>query len=383
MTSTPAASAASPVPRAGDLTNTRAPDRSATGTGSRGGAAVWRERLWDAVCAGDEFAAAATVFAALDEGISAESVLLDVVAPVQRHVGTEWAANRLSVAAEHAASAINDRVIGALAHRAGARPEPGLGRVAVACVDGEWHALPARLLTEVLRLRGWQVEFLGGQVPSPHLVAHLHRSAPDVVALSSSLATRLPTAHAAIAACRAAGTPVLAGGAAFGADGRYARAFGADAWAPDARAAADLLARGLRRPSPGSAHQPLDDLPHLADQEYTLVSRSAPELVKEVLSDLTERFPAMRAYTEAQHQHTAEDIAHVVEFLASALYVDDARLFTDFVAWTAEILTARRVPTASLGQALDILARRLTDFPRSVGLLTHAHSTLNGTGEQA
>ena len=77
-------------------------------------------------------------------------------------------------------------------------------------MDGEWHALPARLLSEVLRLRGWQVDFLGAQVPTPHLIAHLHQFGPDAVALSCMIPTRLPTAHAAITACQAAGVSVLA-----------------------------------------------------------------------------------------------------------------------------------------------------------------------------
>ncbi|MEW2547309.1 cobalamin-dependent protein [Streptomyces sp. NPDC047002] len=343
-----------------------------------------RERLWGAVGEGDEYAAAAVVFGALDAGVPAESVLLDLIAPVQHRVGAEWAANRLSVAAEHAASAISDRVIGALAHHPGARARPRAGRVAVACVDGEWHALPARLLAEVLRLRGWRVDFLGAQVPSPHLVAHLHRTAPDVVALSSSIATRLPTAHAAITACQASGTPVLVGGAAFGGDGRYARALGADGWAPDARAAADRLARGLTGPAAGERPRlQFDDLPHLADQEYTTVSRTARELVREVMAGLAERFPAMRSYTEAQLQYTAEDVAHVVEFLATALYVDDADLFTGFVTWTADILAARRVPPVSLAHALDILRVRLVDFPRATALLAAAQRALPDTGAGA
>ncbi|MDI5982847.1 cobalamin B12-binding domain-containing protein, partial [Amycolatopsis magusensis] len=122
----------------------------------------------------------------------------------------EWAANRLSVAQEHAATAINDRVIAAAVHSR-PRPRAVLGRVTVACVDGEWHALPARLLAETLRLRGFTVDYLGAQVPVPHLITHLHRTGPDAVALSGSLAPRLPTAHATITACQAAGVPVIAG----------------------------------------------------------------------------------------------------------------------------------------------------------------------------
>ncbi|WEH38459.1 cobalamin-dependent protein [Streptomyces sp. NBC_01218] len=323
-----------------------------------------RTDLWDAVLEGDEYTATALVRDALDDGVDAESVLLDVIAPVQGRVGEEWAADRITVAQEHAATAINDRVVGVLSHGPGVPPTGAAGRVTVACVDGEWHALPARILAEVLTLRGWRVDYLGAQVPAAHLIAHLHRTGADAVALSASLATRLPAAHATITACQATGTPVLVGGAAFGTDGRYARLLGADAWAPDARAAARLLAANSGTRS-RRVLQPIDDLPHLADQEYTLVVRSKARLVKAVLAGLDERFPGARAYTEAQRERTAEDIAHIVDFLAASLYTDDAGLFTRFLTWTTGILTARGVPAHSLVPALDILGEELRDFPRA------------------
>lgn len=357
-------------------------DAGHLGTGAAPGAGAgnpaadpWAAKLWDAVAAGDEASAVEVVLAALDAGNDTEGVLLDVVGAVQARVGAEWAANRLSVAQEHAATAINDRVVAAVGRRTGgARSGPPRGRVTVACVDGEWHALPARLLAQVLSLRGWQVDYLGAQVPTPHLIRHLHRTAPDAVALSASLVTRLPVAHAAVTACQATGTPVIAGGAGFGPDGRYARLLGADAWAPDARSAADRLARGL--PPPVADHQPVDDLPHLADQEYTLVTRGAAALVGAVTAGLEKRFPAMRDYSEQQRQHTAEDIAHIVDFLGIALYTDDEGLFTGFLAWTADILTARGVPAASLLPALDLLAVELKDFSRALALLAAGRGTV-------
>ncbi|MFD9687190.1 B12-binding domain-containing protein [Kitasatospora sp. NPDC059146] len=339
--------------------------------------AAWADGLWAAVSAGDEAAAGAVAFDALGAGVAPEAVLLDVIAPVQARVGAEWAANRLTVAQEHTATAINDRVVTALvAHPAvrGSVPRTPRGRVTVSCVDGEWHAFPARLLAQVLVLRGWQVDYLGSQVPTPLLISELHRTAPDALALSASLAPRLPAAHTTITAAQAAGVPVLAGGAAFGQDGRYARLLGADAWARSARGAAERLARGLASPVP--EHQPIDDLPHLADQEYTLLSRSAPRLVGAVVSGLLKEVPAVRAYTEAQLQHTAEDIAHVVDFLAAGLYTDDPDLFCGFLSWTAGVLGSRAVPASSMLPALEILRHELRDLPRSVTLLDHGRTAV-------
>ncbi|MFD5899600.1 cobalamin-dependent protein [Streptomyces sp. NPDC060366] len=339
------------------------------------------EKLWEAVSCGDEYAAYGVVLGAHDEGADGESLLLDVIGTVQRRVGEEWAANRMSVAREHAATAVNDRVIAALAARR--TPAAGrAGRITVACVDGEWHALPARLLAEVLRLRGWHVDHLGAQVSTAHLIGHVHRTGPDAVALSGSLATRLPAAHAALTSCQAVGVPVLVGGAAFGDDGRYARLLGADAWAPDGRAAADLLARGPLEP-PLTGRQPVDDLPHLVDQEYTMVRRDSSRLVRAALAGLEDPLPAVRSSGDRRRPHTAEDLGHIVDFLVVALYTDCEELFTRFLTWTAGILTARGVPAAFLTPALDVLGTELKEFPRAGRLINHARQALNDSAVRA
>ncbi|WP_394428298.1 cobalamin B12-binding domain-containing protein [Streptomyces sp. SGAir0957] len=347
-----------------------------------------REQLWSALIDCDDTHAVALVRFAAGEGTAAhgpataERVLLELIAPVQERVGVEWAANRITVAQEHAATAINERCISAIADAAA--PAPHRGRLTVACVDGEWHALPARLVAEILRLRGWSVDYLGAQVPTEHLIAHLHQRTPEAVLLSSSIPSHLPAAHTAISSCQTTGTPVMAGGAAFGTDGKYARRMQA-VWAPDALSAHALLEKGLKRPTIDAARLPDLDLPHLTDQEYTLVRQTKRRLVKQTLADVEEAFPPMRSYTELQMERTAEDIDHIVTYLITALYVDDPALFRTFVSWTADILQARGVPPQSLLPALDSLLHQLNDFPRALGILTAARKilTVPGPGQPA
>ena len=343
--------------------------------------AHWCEDFFTALAEMDEYAATELVDNALDSGLSPEQVLLQVIAPAQAKVGTEWAAGRLNVAREHAATAISDRAIATLSRSTAATRVRGTrGRVTVACVDGEWHALPARLVAETLRLRGWQVDFLGAHVPTPHLISHLHTTGPDAVALSCSLATRLPTAHATITACQAAGIPVLVGGAAFGADGRYARLLGADAWAPDAESAVARLAeQPVVTPAYPELGDPFTTLPHLVDQEYTLLSRNRRQLVEQAMTGLQERLPAMSAYSDQQCEHTREDLGHIADFLIAALYVDQAQILADFLAWTSDILDARNVPARSLLTALDVIAAPLRDFPRTLAIIDASRSAVTTT----
>jgi methanogenic corrinoid protein MtbC1 len=326
----------------------------------------------DCLADADEYAAIDVALGLLDAGVPAERVLLDLVAPAQAEVGERWARNEWSVAQEHAATHISERVVAAVA--AYANPRPTGGRVVVACMDGEWHALPPRLVAEVLRLRGWQVTFLGASVPAAHLVSYLHRHDAHAVALACALPMRLPHAHRMIEACRRSDVPVVVGGRGFGEDGRWARRLGA-VWAPDAPAAGDLVAdeRALRRVPP-------TDLDHLADDEYASLVKRRGDLIDSALADLRERVPAVHDYTPAQLDSTVSDLGYILDFLAAALYVDDATLFTDFIEWMVTILTSRGVPAAALDLTLEHYEHGLHDFPRAAHALTLSRAGLAASG---
>ncbi|WFE66322.1 cobalamin-dependent protein [Micromonospora sp. WMMD714] len=305
----------------------------------------------------DEFGAIEVATGLLDAGVPAERVLLELVAPAQSEVGERWARNEWSVAQEHAATHISERVVAAIT--AYTDPRPTRGRIVVACMDGEWHALPPRLVAEVLRLRGWQVTFLGASVPAAHLVSYLHRHDAYAVALACALPMRLPYAHRMIEACQRSDVPVVVGGRGFGVDGRWARRLGV-AWAPDAPGAADLVAdeRALRRVVP-------TDLSHLADDEYASLVKRRGELIDSALADLRARVPSVADYTSAQWDATISDLGYAVDFLAAAVYVDDPVLFTDYVAWWVALLTSRGVPAGAVASTLGHLRHALRDFPRA------------------
>jgi methanogenic corrinoid protein MtbC1 len=311
---------------------------------------------------GDEYGAVEVVTDLLDDGVPAQRVMVDLIARTQARVGDLWAANEWSVAREHAATAISERALAAVAARTTVRPTGG--RITVACVDGEWHALPVRILAEMLRLDGWRVDFLGANVPGPHLITHLHQTGPDAVALSCMIPTRLPRAHAAITACRSAGVPVIAGGRGFGPGGRYAQKLGADAWAAGAE---DAVAR-LAGDWPPAIGDPFETA-FLGDDEYTFVVRERSALVGTALQRLAAAYPAVNRYDRRQHDATAEDIGHIVDFLAAARYVGDDRLFTDFVDWTRAVLAARGVPPPALAVGLRLLRDQLRDYPAAQGML--------------
>ncbi|WP_067501588.1 B12-binding domain-containing protein [Actinoplanes sp. TFC3] len=333
-----------------------------TATGPEAG-----DRFLSLVGDGDEYGAVEMVNALLDAGVPAQRVMVDLIAPTQARVGELWATNAWSVAREHAATAISERALAAVAARNNTRPTRG--RITVACADGEWHALPGRILGEVLRLDGWRVDFLGANVPGPHLVTHLHQTGPDAVALSCMIPTRLPRAHAAITACRSVGVPVIAGGRGFGPDGRWARKLGADAWEPHADAAVMRLAENWPPPLTDPYKASLGSSGALGDEEYTYVVRNRATLVRTGLDKLHAAYPGMAEYDQRQTDATAEDLGHIVDFLAAALYVGDQVIFTDFVSWTQAVLEARGVPAVALQTGLRLVRDQLRDYPAARGFL--------------
>ncbi|GIH05765.1 cobalamin-binding protein [Rhizocola hellebori] len=296
----------------------------------------------------------------LARGVPAQEVLLQLVAASQAEVGRRWAENRWSVAQEHAATHLNEQVVAAVATTI--RPaQPSRGRIAVACVDGEWHSLPARLFAEVLRLHGWEVRFLGASVPGPHLVSYLHSYDPLALAVSCSLPTRLAAAKRTIEAAQEAGVAVLAGGAGFGENGRWARRLGADRVATDAVQAAQELAAWLPATPRSSPHPLL-----VGDDEDVMVSKHKQSLVDSGMRLLGERFPALARYSGHQRQATLEDLGHIADFLSASLLVDDAEMFTSFIGWLCIILESRRVPISTVDVVLEAYQRELYDYPRAL-----------------
>ncbi|GIF49278.1 methanogenic corrinoid protein MtbC1 [Asanoa ferruginea] len=300
----------------------------------------------------DENGAIDLALALLDGGVPADTVLLSLVAPAQAQVGEWWQRNEWSVAQEHAATHISERVVAAVG--ATVRPRPTRSRIVVACLDGEWHALPPRLVAEVLRLDGWDVTFLGASVPSAHLVSYLHRHDPRAVLLACALPMRLPQAFRAIEACRRTDVPVLVGGRGFGSDGRWARRLGVP-FAGDARAASALLSA----PLPSALPPALVD-----DTEYPALLAARVELIDLVLDRLD-----LSRYSPAQVDATVADLGYIVDSLAAAVYVDDGSLFAEFVSWLGEVLASRGVPLHTVGLTFDVMAERLRDFPRAHNIL--------------
>lgn len=282
------------------------------------------------------------------------------LASVQGRIGQAWQRAELTIADEHAATAVVDDCLGLVAAYL---PEPPVGRrVALVCAEGEWHVTPARMASLLLRAEGWHVTFLGGSTPPEHVHATLDLLRPDHVVVSCTLPTTLPGASRVAEAVHTLGLRVLGGGRAFGPDDRRARALGLDGWAPDIATAARILEQ-WRRVLP-----PLAVPPELDGEELTL-ELNEDGLVEAAMGRLGAKGRDAAGYDDRQRARAREDLAYILRFARVALVCDDERVMTDFLAWRQEALLARGVPVEAQRARLGLLAELADGLTRTQRLL--------------
>ena len=172
-----------------------------------------RTEYLEAQLAGDQRTALRVVRQALADGHPVRALQGEVVQAAQLEIGRLWQENRISVAHEHMATAISQVALVHLiehAEMATARER----KVVVACVEGEQHDLPARLVADYLELAGYDIRFLGANVPSDSLASVVAIERPDVLALSMTMSFNARGLEAAVTSVRARcpGLPILVGG---------------------------------------------------------------------------------------------------------------------------------------------------------------------------
>jgi methanogenic corrinoid protein MtbC1/DNA-binding XRE family transcriptional regulator len=124
----------------------------------------------------------------LSRNPSLAEIYSQVVAPSLVTIGDLWCNKDISVAEEHLATQVVLNHLDRLSSMFAWRDRRLSYRVLVACVEGERHWLGARMFADLSLSYGWSVEFLGPDVPDDSLIEIVKKRAPNVVALSATMA---------------------------------------------------------------------------------------------------------------------------------------------------------------------------------------------------
>lgn len=146
-------------------------------------------------------------------GTDLKSLYVNLFQRAMYEVGELWENQRISVAVEHLATAITERMLSLV------QPQVFSGQsrsrsIVIACVADEYHQLGGRMIADFCELRGWRGYFMGVDTPLPELLRVIAERHPTTVGLSLSLMLNLPELLKALEAisARFADLPILVGG---------------------------------------------------------------------------------------------------------------------------------------------------------------------------
>jgi len=335
---------------------------------------------FDALSTADVGAAAAVLALAVDRGEAPHQLIRDVLVPAQRKVGDMWFSGAWNVADEHAASAVAEQALTLIAASRQRLPAPvplppagsTAGRspsvrttkdmVLLACAEGEWHTLPARLACDLARTDDLDLVLLGGSIPAAHLRQRLRVDRPAALALSCTMATNLIGASRSIEAAHAEGIPVIVGGAAWGQGSHRADRLGADLLLDDPAE----LAAGLGTVWGRSLAEPLPPV----SAEALLLDAVPRELLALALERQCAANPWMRGMRPYQRERTMEDLSWLARHAAAAVACDDPTIVRQLLDWLVRLLAPRGVPVAAVPESCFYLADSIeADAPTAAELL--------------
>ena len=137
-------------------------------------------RLYAAIAGGEETQARSGL-----ERLAGSVPLADlcqrVIGPALRRIGDDWAAGRVSIAQEHRASAICERLIAIHAQQPAGRPR---GIAVVTTPPGERHGLPALMAAACLREDRWLVHHLAADLPAAEITQMAGQVGAGLIVLS-------------------------------------------------------------------------------------------------------------------------------------------------------------------------------------------------------
>ena len=152
-------------------------------------------RLHAALVAGDELAARRQL-GRLADGVPLADLCERVIGPALHRIGADWADGLVTIAEEHRASVICERLIALRAQQVRGRPR---GVAVVTTPPGERHGLPALMAAACLRQDHWHVHHLACDLPAAEVTRLARETGARLIVLSVATAgaARLATEEAA------------------------------------------------------------------------------------------------------------------------------------------------------------------------------------------
>jgi len=283
-----------------------------------------------------------------------EAVCSEVLQGGLARIGQQWYENKSSVQQEHFASALAMRRLDALVSAA---PAPTREQtILVGCPVNEWHTFTPLLLTLLLRRRGYNVIYLGANIPISQFEETISKIGADFTVL---VAQQLITA----ASLQQIARLLVGHRAQVGFGGRIYNIQPA------------LIRRTDGHYLGASLDVSLDEIQALVTRPNK--SLAADEPARKYLTGL-DFFKSRRPQIETtlfealrQHRFKSEAIESSTQFLGdniiAALQLGDLSLIDGEIEWVRALLTANNIPGQALSTYLQLYADAISQHMNGAG----------------
>jgi 5-methyltetrahydrofolate--homocysteine methyltransferase len=202
--------------------------------------------IFDAVLDGKVREAAGIAQRALDQGVSADTILQDACIPAMDEVGIQFEQGEKFVPEMLISAKTMQSVVQVLRPHLLTDDASGAGTLLIGTVAGDVHDIGKNLVGMMMEGAGFQVIDLGVDVSAERFVEAVQTHKPNILGLSALLSTTMPAIGVTIRTLEQAGLrdslKIMVGGAPV--SEAFAKQVGADGYAADAGSAA-RVAKGL------------------------------------------------------------------------------------------------------------------------------------------
>lgn len=166
------------------------------------------DQMFEHLIVGNEGQARKLIDGLIADGVPLTTVMQEILVPPLERIGREWHDGRLSIWAEHQASAIVQRILGA--HHPTPRGRRR-GAAVVVALAGDVHDLPTSMAAAALRDDNWNVHHLGADMPGDQIVEFCSLTTVDLVVLTVTNSAVRPLAERTAKRLEALGIRTIVG----------------------------------------------------------------------------------------------------------------------------------------------------------------------------
>ncbi len=310
-------------------------------------------QTWVAACLSFDRVTAEQVLSRAFAFFPPEVVCVELLQAGLSEIGELWYEGEISVQQEHFSSAMSVQRLEMLI--AAAPPPMRQERIIVAAAQDDYHVFSPLLLTYLLRRRGWDVLYLGADVPAAELEETVAQIQPQLLIISTQLLSSAASLVDVTAALAGHDTIIGYGGLVFNTIPRLQERIPAHYLGPTIEGAVGVVEQLLRIRPPHPAVV-------RADQSYLQALEQFSRRLSLIESDVWSNFVAAGKPADQLSEINLE----LAGIISAALKFGDSDILSRDMEWIQYLMTSYRLSEEEVQEyitAYDRAARVHLDGP--------------------